>query len=128
MDDSKKSIKSLKAKAWKLCSEYTRKKEERCFTCNTLVKFEESDAGHFIHGHNKLTFFEPDNLHKQCKRCNLYLSGNGIIYSLRMIDQYGRNRVDELLKLSKNGKVHTRKDILYWIKYYEDAIDKLNKQ
>lgn len=126
MKDSKKSIKSLKLKAWKLCSEYIRRRDGgRCYTCGASMGWKNCDSGHFIHGHNKLTFFEPDNIHAQCKRCNLWLHGNESIYTLRMLDQYGRERVDELFKISRNGKVHTRKDILYWIEFYETKLDEL---
>lgn len=127
MKDQKKSTKSLKSKAWKLCSEYIRKREKKCFTCDIVVDYKESDAGHFIHGHNKLTFFEPDNIHKQCKRCNLYLSGNEAIYTLRMIDKYGRKRIDELFKISRNGKVHTREIIMKWIEFYTERLEALKK-
>ena len=124
MKIEKKSIKQLKDQCWKLCSEYIRKREDKCFTC--LSTESNCQAGHFIHGHTKLTFFEPDNIHRQCRRCNLYLSGNEVEYTLRMIKKYGLERVEELHKLSKNGKVHTRQDIIKWIKYYQDKIKELS--
>jgi len=120
----RKSIKQLKDQCWKLCSEYIRKREDRCFTCDSTEN--NCQAGHWKHGHTKLTFFEPDNIHRQCRRCNLYLSGNEVEYTLRMIKRYGWDRVEELDKLSKNGKVHTRQDIIKWIKYYQDKIKELS--
>ena len=63
-----------------------------CITCGKIVHYKECDAGHYVHG---LDFVE-DNQHGQCKRCNMYLSGNLANYTLYMIDRYGRERVDEL--------------------------------
>ncbi len=115
-----------------MCSEYIRKRDSitdkyfrtKCFTCEDIVLFGKTDAGHFIHGNTKLTYFEEDNIHAQCKRCNLWLSGNGTIYTLKMIDKYGRERVDELIKLGKKGHVFNRTELEYWKTYYTDKLKK----
>lgn len=70
-----------------------------CVTCGARKHYKEMNAGHFNHGLD----FVRDNQHTQCVRCNQHLSGNGIRYSIWMIDRYGRERVDEILAM-KNGK------------------------
>ena len=53
-----------------------------CYTCKRDIPFKEIQAGHFRH--NKLDFDE-NNLHAQCIRCNKYLSGNLVFYTLYLI-------------------------------------------
>ena len=61
-----------------------------------------------MHGLN----FVEDNQAPQCRRCNLFLSGNLAQYALYMIDRYGRKRVDELhsekMKPHKYGIIELR--------------------
>jgi len=71
-----------------------------CVTCGTKVHYKNADAGHFVHGLN----FVLDNQHIQCKRCNMYLSGNLIEYTLYMIKTYGIGRVEELRQ--EKNKLH----------------------
>ncbi len=88
---SKNRIPTLRRKAWKLFSKYIRERDKNiCFTCGGYA----NQAGHFVHK-DSLDYNEM-NIHAQCTRCNLYLSGNQIEYTLRMIDKYGRDRVEEL--------------------------------
>ena len=128
----KKSTKSLKSKAWTLCSEFIRRREAdsdgytRCYTCNVKKHWKEMQAGHFIHGHTKATFFMPTNIHVQCPRCNTYLSGNLAVYTLRMINEHGKEFVEELMKLSKKEHVHNRKEIIAWINKYTDKLKDTN--
>ena len=82
-------------------------------------------AGHFLHGHTKATFFEPDNIHPQCPRCNTYLSGNGVQYTLNMIRDKGQAFVDKLVQCSKLEHVHSRKEVIVWIAYYKNALKEL---
>ena len=122
MKNEQMSIKQLKAKCWELCRKYNVAKEPCCFTCGSI---NEPQAGHFIHGHTKATFFEPDNIHRQCKRCNLFLSGNLRIYTLKMIDKYGREFVDKLDRTSKMEHVHSRQEVIIWIAFYKDKLKQL---
>ncbi len=66
-----------------------------CVTCGKRVHWQEANAGHFIHG---LDFIE-DNQHSQCVECNLWNSGRLRRFTLWMIDKFGRERVDELMRL-----------------------------
>ena len=128
----KRSTKSLKELAWKLCSEYIRRVEQGiCFTCGKqegepLLSWKYSQAGHFIHGHNKPTFFLRNNIHSQCPRCNTYLSGNLRVYTLKMIDKYGRKLVNDLDKESKREKIFNRAELIQIITNYQKLLDKLN--
>lgn len=124
------SIPNLKKTVWRLCSEYIRRRDTgfnfgRCITCQAYITYDTCDAGHYIHGNTKATWLLPDNIHGQCKRCNLYLSGNGVMYSLKMIDKYGRERVDELHKLGKSGHVFNRGELEERKEFYQSKLKEL---
>ena len=96
---SKNRIPTLRKKAWRLFSEYVRKRDKNvCFTCGGYA----THAGHFIH--KDALDFVPLNIHAQCVRCNLFLSGNLAEYTIRMIDTYGREAVDGLW--ARKNEVH----------------------
>lgn len=91
--------KSLKKKVWDLFSEYVRRSEAddngycTCITCGAFRRWEDMDAGHFIHG---TSFLIPELVHAQCKPCNGFGAGMLIDYEKYMIKTYGQNKVDEL--------------------------------
>lgn len=92
---SKRSkLKIIKKKAWKAFSEFIRKRDRNCFTCNARpFSWKELQAGHFIHG--KLDFDEM-NINAQCIRCNHFLSGNLASYTINLIRKHGMEKVEEL--------------------------------
>ena len=70
--------KKVKGKAWKILSDYVRMRDfiiyRRCVSCGkTIHDWKDGDAGHFISmgGHGALVGFNDDNVHLQCKHCNL---------------------------------------------------------
>ena len=104
-------IPKLRDKAWKLLSEIVRREEKECFTCGAKGNYKEAHAGHFRHGKEKETYLMRENVHRQCVKCNLFLSGNATIYTLRMIDKYGRKKVDEIIYASYRIKRHKRSEL-----------------
>jgi hypothetical protein len=73
--------KGVKGKAWKILSDYTRMRDfilyGFCVSCGSRIKdWRATDAGHYISmgGHGALTGFSDENIHAQCKKCNLYAS------------------------------------------------------
>lgn len=80
-----------KAKAEKVFHRYIVLRDNHiCFTCGQYG----TQAGHFKH--NKLDFDEI-NLNCQCERCNYYLSGNLGEYAIRLINKYGKKKIDDLI-------------------------------
>lgn len=84
-----------KEQAWKAFSAYVRKKEGVCFTCPSTEKLQ---GGHFIKAAqcNNYFNFNEKNVHAQCDICNIWKEGNYIEYTLRMIQLYGADIVQEL--------------------------------
>lgn len=70
-----------------------RDKNKPCISCYTPnAKW---DAGHFksAGGHQQLRF-NTLNIHKQCMRCNQYLSGNLVEYEKELVKKIGKDRVE----------------------------------
>ena len=91
-----------------------------CFTCNKRCDKNTSQAGHFIH-RNSLDFDER-NIHCQCVKCNKYLSGNLIEYTLKMIKKYGHETVDELKILSHQVRKFSRDELEEIIENYKSKL------
>ena len=68
------------------------------------------DAGHYrSRGAAKHLSFHLHNCHKQCHKCNRYLSGNVVEYRKRLIMRLGSERVDKL----ENNNDTVKHDITY---------------
>lgn len=118
------SKKTLLRTSWALFSQYIRKRDQgTCFTCGKRNWNEElgeftiqgMNAGHFIH--SKLDYDEM-NINCQCVRCNLRLHGNLRIYTLKLIDRYGREAVNELHIRSHQEKPYTEEYLKEIIELY----------
>ena len=71
-----------------------------CVTCDTRLHWSELQNGHFISRSKYPTRWHDDNCFPQCMRCNVFLKGNYIPYTLFMVDSYTREGVEELKRLS----------------------------
>ena len=97
----KPRITTLKRKLWKVFADYVKKRDKyTCVTCGEVVGSYNCHAGHFIPKSvgGIVLYFHPDNVHAQCARCNIWLSGNQYLYGERL----GPEKVKELYAL-KNG-------------------------
>ena len=113
----KPTLKSLKNKAWKLMSEWVRRRDAdeggttRCVTCRAPIYWKEAQAGHFVGGRTNAVLFHPDLVHVQCYVCNCIRHGNYAAYTLFMLDRYGREKVEEFLALKHKTVKLTRSDL-----------------
>lgn len=88
---SLRPLPKLKKKAESVFHKYIVLRDKRiCFTCGK----EGNQAGHFRH--NKLDFDEM-NLNCQCAGCNLFKHGELGIYAIKLIEKYGKDKVDDLI-------------------------------
>ena len=92
-----------------------------CYTCDSPG----NQAGHHFHG--KLDF-SPYNLHCQCARCNLYLSGNQTEYTYRLMNELGQERYDALKRESNIPRRYTREELNGYIEYYQNLIDNFKEE
>ncbi len=90
----KVSLKTARNKAWKVFSEYIRRKyaitngNVYCCTCNWVGPWQESQAGHFVDGRNNSVLYDERLIHVQCVRCNVFLKGNKVVYTVFMMKKY----------------------------------------
>jgi len=92
----KPKLTTLKNKAWKLFSEWIRRKDAdaggttQCFTCNKLLDWKhEAQAGHAIGGRRNAVLFDEEIVRVQCACCNVILRGNYQIFIYKLIKKHG---------------------------------------
>lgn len=95
----KKTQAQLKKVFWKHFSIYIRTRDK--FTCVTCGKKGEGSglhAGHYIvKGACGLDYyFHEKNVHAQCFRCNIHLSGNSAEYRKFLLRKYGEKVVNDI--------------------------------
>lgn len=84
--------------------------------------WKEAHAGHFVGGRTNSVLFDERVVRPQCPRCNIFLSGNYSAYTLRMLDEHGREHVDGLLSLRSKTLKFTRGDIVEKINEYKHRL------
>lgn len=124
-----KSVKQLKADAWKYTSLFVRQSNADwrgygfCFTCFISKQWKELQAGHFIH--NKLDF-DLRNIKPQCVKCNQYLSGNLGVYAIQLIRKNGLAWVDKLRSdANEKGNLYTKEELIEIILDLKEKINAL---
>lgn len=111
---TKPSLSKAKEKAWQAFSAYIRTRDclkttgtlenGICITCDKLIPYKGSHAGHFIGGRGGAVLFEEDLVNLQCEKCNKKtsfggLDGNYQMYTLKMVERHGKEWVEEKVKL-----------------------------
>lgn len=113
---AKKKVSTIKNKAWKMFSLYYRQSccdsygWVKCYTCDRTGPWKEFQTGHFVGGRNNSVLFNEECVRIQCVACNIFLHGNYQVYTIRMIQEVGLEKVEELLKLKRQDKKMTYED------------------
>jgi hypothetical protein len=104
----KVKLTALIPKADKLISQHIRKKYADkdgmviCISCDTILHWKDSHCAHYIGRSSKATRWMEENLRPACPSCNVYRKEFHMReYTLKMIDFYGRDFVDELRLMAK---------------------------
>jgi hypothetical protein len=117
-----KTIAQLKKQLWKQFSLYIRQRDKGiCFTCGKVDEWKNTDAGHYIAknvGGSNL-YFDEQNVHCQCDRCNRYLSSNGAMYALNLVRKYGNGILERLEAKKKDSRPYNTGELLILIKHYK---------
>lgn len=106
------TVSKAKKMAWKAFSEYIRQKNAdeyglvQCVTCAWRGPWQEAQAGHFIDGRNNSVLYHEGLVHPQCVRCNLFLNGNKVKYTVFMAHKYclTLDQIDELQNLRSKSR------------------------
>lgn len=93
---SKRPERVLHQKAWKVFSEYIRRRDKgRCCTCGVVSDYKNMNAGHFHHG---VLDFDEMNVNCQCVACNKWNHGRLNIYATFLVEKYGLEAFNDLYK------------------------------
>lgn len=124
-------MKGLKAKLWKLTSEYVRRKDADsqgytfCYTCNEVHHWKEMDAGHGIPGRKNYVLFNLKLLRPQCKKCNGFRAGEQYTFGKKLNEEYGEGWYEqELIKSKKPFKIYDS-DLKDMIEAMKNMIEEL---
>lgn len=128
---ARETISSLKKKAWKLMSEFIRRRdadwkgEVQCVTCGLVKHWKQLQAGHFIPGRRNSILFDERNIHAQCYGCNVMKQGNTVKYFRFMQRTYGDTVIEELEHLNTIDKQFQPKELEELIQDLKQKINEL---
>ena len=109
----KRSRKSLEKKLDTAFSKYVRLRDSdedgygNCITCGVNRHYTQADCGHFISRSCRITRWDEQNAHLQCKRCNGFLSGRQYEHGMAIDKKYGEGTAETLLYNSKYTRQFT---------------------
>lgn len=99
-----------------------------CPLCWKRMKWKDSQNMHFITRGCWLYRFDEDNCHAWCKRCNVMLHGNYIIYTRWMQKRYGIEMVDKMIRNKSLVHKISTPQLLEFIDYYTQRVWELTDQ
>lgn len=94
----------------------------RCYTCGAIKPFQDLDTGHFVKSNHKDIKFHEDNVRAQCGKCNRFEGGQEAVFTVKLIDEIGREKVDWLMSRKHIPKVNDFEKIN---KEYKEKIKEL---
>jgi hypothetical protein len=131
-------IESYKHTVWTSCAKYIKLRDAdkngwcRCCTCNKAIRYNDSNtqAGHYVPGHNNTTYFDDAFIHVQCYTCNYYGRGEQGKYGLFLKKKYGYDdaTLEEVLNRKFANKRVTLVELKEVKKRFDDASNLLRKE
>ena len=127
----KQTLRNLKKKAWKLFSEWIRRKDadeggtERCYTCEAPKFWRELHAGHAIPGRHNAVLLDPEIVRPQCPICNIWKGGMYHVFATKLIKENGMEWWEKKLNASRLAVKYTRGDFETIIEDYKRKLDEL---
>ena len=129
------TLSALKRRVWKLFSEYIRRRESlknadrtvACYTCGIILPWKKMQCGHFVGGRGNAVLFNEDAVRCQCYVCNVILHGNYQIFTLKMLDEVGKEKVQQLLDLKWMPMKSERQTLMSLGLWYRAQIEGLRR-
>ncbi len=79
------------------CNAYIRARDPDCCISCGVTQSSAWQAGHYVAvGANSTLRYHPDNIHKQCIKCNMFEGSNAIQYRIGLLAKIGVERVEWL--------------------------------
>ena len=84
-----------------------RDKDKPCISCGEYIDFDQTDGGHFYakSGYSGLRF-DPDNCHKECRKCNRYDESHLIGYAENLRERIGERDYKALQERARAYKIN----------------------
>jgi len=98
-----------------------------CVCCGKREHWKLMDGGHFISRKWIATKIMEESINPSCKRCNGFLHGNLVPFTLYMIEFYGKDFVEELQIKKNEIKKYTRDEIAEITKDFKERIKELEE-
>jgi len=99
----------------------------KCISCGRLVKYEDTDCGHYINRAEMSTRYDEKNCNAQCRHCNRFREGNALGYTRGLIKKYGEGVLTELEVKKNNVTKLTDFEGELLVKYYRRKVKELKK-
>ena len=116
--------KTLRLKAWRLFSQYIRRKYAdkdgncECFTCGVIKPWKEMQASHGIGGRGNFVLFLEEVVRPCCYGCNVGRGGAYEVFIPKLIDLYTKEQYEKWV-------IESRKPTKISISDYEELIQDL---
>lgn len=117
------SVTTLKKKLDAIFSLYIRQKYEvdglvECYTCGVQKPLKSMQNGHFYSRSNLSVRWDEDNCRCQCVGCNVYKSGNYIVYTQKMLAELGAEKFAELERKKNMSFSPSKEWLIKQIEFY----------
>lgn len=133
----KQTLRGLKKKAWKILSEYVRRKDAdeggttQCYTCGRYLHWKyEAQAGHAIPGRHNAVLLDESLCRPQCLKCNFkgYGFGSGMhhVFTAKLIKENGMEWWDKKEAESRSVVKLTHADVEDFILEYQSKLAALD--
>lgn len=126
-----KTRSSLKAAAWRLFSEYVRRKHAdpngyaHCYTSGVVAHWTELQCGHAIGGRNNAVLFDDEICRPQTVAENVFKRGNYPVFTAKLIREHGLEWFEAKLAGARQAVKLTRTDLEEIIAKYKQKLEEL---
>jgi len=127
------SLQNLKVSATNICHKYIRERDKHkpCISCGANWN-EHFQAGHFFKAElYSILKYHIDNIHGQCRICNLHKDGNENEYRLNLPARIGKTRFKNVERLATESKETEfkwdRQDLKDYYNLYKDLYKEVLK-
>ena len=123
-----KSLRTLKALAWKVFSEYVRRKDADadgyalCYTSEVRAHWKNLQCGHAIGGRHNAVLFDEEICRPQTVSENVFKRGNYPVFTAKLIRENGLEWFERKLEGSRVVVKLTRSDLEELIQTYKQKI------
>ena len=97
-----------------------------CVTCGIVKPWKEQQAGHWIpRAQGLAVYFDVNNIHPQCFRCNINLGSNGPEYAVYMRETYGDGMMELLREKQRMNIKYSEQDYRDMKKHYDSEFKRM---